>query len=157
MSSRVTSTPPMRLAIARRYLPPPTCWASPTRHVSRTSNANGFIFSKIAKRTIVPLGRSNPRAIAIPIASSSTGRHFTLHRHDQTQGDDRLRSLSAAQLLLETARTLSSPQSLRTNTEESFHPACDRRAGAAYRHRKSAQWSRTYTPFHAGGVGRESA
>ena len=85
------------------------------------------------------------------------GRHFTLHRHDQTQGDDRLRSLSAAQLLLETARTLSSHQSLRANTQESFYPACDRRAGAAYGHRKSAQWSRTYTPFHARGVGRESA
>jgi TnpA family transposase len=40
---------------------------------------------------------------------------------------------------------------------KSFHPAYNRRAGAAYGHRKSAQWSRTYTPFHAGGVGRESA
>src|SRR6516164_11665753 len=148
MSSRVTSIPPMPLDILRRYLPPATCWASPTRHVSRISNVNGFIFLKTVKRTIVPLGRSNPQAIAIPIASCSTGTTFTLHRHDQTQGDDSLRSLSAAQLLLETARALSSSQSLRTNPQESFHPACDRRAGAAYGHRKGAQWNRTCAPLH---------
>lgn len=57
------------LDTARRYLPPAICWAFPTRHVSRISNVNGYIFSKTVKRTIVPLGRSNPRAIAIPIAS----------------------------------------------------------------------------------------
>src|SRR6266478_7705045 len=76
MSSRVTSIPPMPLDIVRRYLPPATCWASPTRHVSRNSNVNGFIFLKTVKRTIVPLGRSSPWAIAIPIASCSTGTTF---------------------------------------------------------------------------------
>jgi hypothetical protein len=74
--SGAISTPPMPLDIARRYLPPAICWAFPTRHVSRISSANGFIFSKIAKRTIVPLGGSSPRAIAMSIASSSTGTTF---------------------------------------------------------------------------------
>jgi hypothetical protein len=64
------------LDTARRYLPPAICWAFPTRHVSRISNVNGYIFSKTVKRTIVPLGRSNPRAIAIPIASCGTGTTF---------------------------------------------------------------------------------
>src|SRR6516164_7568041 len=148
MSSRVTSIPPTPLDIARRYSPPATCWAFPTRHVSRISNVNGYIFLKPSKGRLFHLAHQTHGLLRYRSRLAVLGPHFTLHRHDQTQGDDSLRSLSAAQLLLETARALSSSQSLRTNTQESFHSARDRRTGAAYGHRKGAQWNRTCAPLH---------